>query len=178
MRLSGNTILITGGTSGIGLELATRFATLENTVIVTGRSQAKLDAVSTKLPGVHAIQSDVSDPTAITALYEYVTGRFPDLNMLINNAGIMRKINLHGFGSSLLDLTREVEINLDGPIRMTVQFLPQLKAQKAAAIVNVSSGLASRAVGDFTGLLCHKGGHPLVHAVVTAAIKANKCHRI
>jgi uncharacterized oxidoreductase len=142
MRLSGNTILITGGTSGIGLELATRFAALDNTVIVTGRSRAKLDAVSTKVPGVHAIQSDVSDPTAMTALYDYVTGRFPNLNILINNAGIMRKINLHAFGSDLRNLTREVEINLNGPIRTTVQFLPQLKTQKAAAVVNVSSGLA------------------------------------
>jgi uncharacterized oxidoreductase len=142
MRLSGNTILITGGTSGIGLELATRFAAMDNTVIITGRNQAKLDDVSTKLPGVHAIQSDVSDPTAITALYDYVTGRFPHLNVLINNAGIMRKINLHGFRSDLQELTREIEINLDGPIRTTVQFLPQLKAQKAAAVVNVSSGLA------------------------------------
>ena len=142
MRLSGNTILITGGTSGIGLELATQFAALDNTVIVTGRDQSKLDAIRKKLPSVHAIQSDASDATAISDLYDHVARRFPNLNMLFNNAGIMRKINVHTFSSDLTDLTREIEINLDGPIRMTVQFLPQLKAQKTAAIVNVSSGLA------------------------------------
>ncbi|HUI11842.1 MAG TPA: SDR family NAD(P)-dependent oxidoreductase [Xanthobacteraceae bacterium] len=142
MRLSGNTVLITGGTSGIGLELAGQLAALDNTVIVTGRNQSKLEAARKKLPGAYAIQSDASDPTAIAGLYEHVVGRFPDLNMLINNAGIMRKINLHDFSADLRDLTREIEINLDGPIRMTVQFLPQLKAQKTAAIVNVSSGLA------------------------------------
>jgi uncharacterized oxidoreductase len=142
MQLSGNTILITGGTSGIGLEFATQFAALDNTVIVTGRNEAKLDAARKKLPGVHAIQSDVSDPAAIAGLYEHVARDFPNLNTLINNAGVMRKINVHTFGSDLRDLTREIEINLDGPIRMTVQFLPLLKAQKAAAVVNVSSGLA------------------------------------
>lgn len=142
MRLSGNTILITGGTSGIGLELTTQLAALDNTVIVTGRNPSKLDAVRTKLQGVHAIQSDASDPAAIAGLYNEVVSRFPNLNMLFNNAGIMRKINLHTVGSDLRDLTREIEINLNGPIRMTVKFLPQLKAQRAAAIVNVSSGLA------------------------------------
>ncbi len=112
MRLSGNTILITGGTSGIGLELATQFAALDNTVIVTGRNESKLDAVRKNLPGIHAIRSDASDPTAIAGLYDQVVSRFPNLNVLINNAGIMRKINLQAFRSHLRDLTREVEINL------------------------------------------------------------------
>jgi uncharacterized oxidoreductase len=142
MKLSGNTILITGGTSGIGLELATQLVALDNTVIVTGRSQFKLDTAKRKLPKVVAIQSDVSDPVAISTLYSDVVSAFPSLNVLINNAGIMRKINLHTSGSDLGDLTREIEINLDGPIRTTVKFLPQLKAQKTAAVVNVSSGLA------------------------------------
>lgn len=142
MRLSGNTVLITGGTSGIGLELATQLAALHNIVIVTGRNQAKLDAVRKQLPAVHAIQSDAADPAAISGLYDRIAGRFPNLNMLINNAGIMRKINLHTVKPDLRDLTREIKINLDGPIRMTVQFLPLLKAQETAAVVNVSSGLA------------------------------------
>jgi uncharacterized oxidoreductase len=142
VQLSGNTILMTGGTSGIGLELATRLVALDNTVIVTGRSRSKLDAAREKLSTIHAIQSDVGDPAAIVALCDNVTKRFPALNILINNAGIMRKTNLHASASDLKDLTREIEINLDGPIRMTAQFLPQLKAQNRAAIVNVSSGLA------------------------------------
>src|SRR5262249_31708474 len=118
------------------------FAARDSTVIVTGRKQSKLDAVRKKLPTVHAIQSDASDPAAIVALYDHVVRHFPDLNMLINNAGIMRKIDLHRFGSDLRYLTREIDINLAGPIRMTAQFLPQLKTRKTAAIVNVSSGLA------------------------------------
>jgi uncharacterized oxidoreductase len=142
MRISNNTILITGGTSGIGFELATQLLALGNTVIVTGRSQSNLDAARKKLPGIHTIQSDVSDPTAIASLYRQVVEEFPSLNMLINNAGIMRKINLQMFGSDLQDITREVEINLNGSIRMTMQFLPHLHMQTRAAIVNVSSGLA------------------------------------
>lgn len=142
MKLSGNTVLITGGTSGIGLALAARFPGLGNTTIVTGRDQAKLDETKKKLPEVHAIKSDVSDPNAIALLYEKVIREFPDLNIIINNAGIMRKINLHNWENDLVDLTREIETNLMGTIRMVKQFLPHLKTKNSAAIVNVSSGLA------------------------------------
>ncbi len=142
MKIVGNTILITGGTSGIGLELATRFLTLGNTVIVTGQSRSHLDDTARSLPGVHALQSDVSDPAAIADLYRSTVKEFRGLNMLINNAGIMRKINLQAFGADLQDLTREIEVNLNAAIRIAVQFLPQLKTQPSAAIVNVSSGLA------------------------------------
>jgi uncharacterized oxidoreductase len=142
MRVVGNTILITGGTSGIGLELAMRFLALGNTVIVTGQGRLHLEAAAGKLPGVHALQSGVSDPEAIADLCHRVMKEFPELNMLINNAGIMRKINLHSFGPDLQDLTREIEVDLNGAIRMVVRFLPHLKTQNPAAIVNVSSGLA------------------------------------
>jgi uncharacterized oxidoreductase len=141
MKLSGNTILITGGTSGIGLEL-TRQLHRDNSVIITGRDPEKLTQVRATLAGVTCIQSDVSDPTAIAALFEQVTREFPALNVLINNAGIMRKINLHNSAADLRDLTREIDINLSGPIRMVEQFLPHLKKQAAPAIINVSSGLA------------------------------------
>ncbi len=142
MKISDNTILITGGTSGIGFELAAQLLALGNKVIVTGRSQSNLDSARKRLPGIHTIQSDVSDPAAIARLYQQVVAEFPSLNVLINNAGIMRKINLNTFGSDLQDITREVEINLNGSIRMVMQFLPHLKMQKRAAIVNVSTGLA------------------------------------
>jgi uncharacterized oxidoreductase len=142
MKVTGNTILITGGTSGIGFELAAKLLERNNTVIITGRDQARLEAARKKLPQVHTIQSDVSDPRAILLLFEEVTKRFPALNMLINNAGIMRKINLHDRSNSLEDVSREIETNLVGPMQMIKQFLPHLKAGKSAAIVNVSSGLA------------------------------------
>jgi uncharacterized oxidoreductase len=84
----------------------------------------------------------VSDPKAISVVFEEVTKRFPTLNVLINNAGIMRKLNLHDTSDSLEDVSREIETNLIGPVRMVKQFLPQLKTQPSAAIVNISSGLA------------------------------------
>ena len=142
MRLSGNTILITGATSGIGLELADQLQALGNTVIVTGRDQIKLDSIGKEHPLLRAIQSDVSDPQAIASLYQRVSHQFPGLNVLINNAGIMRKINLQDKDCDLKDIGREIETNLLGPIRMVKQFLPLLKSQPSAAIVNVSSGIA------------------------------------
>lgn len=139
MNLSGNTILITGGTSGIGFELARRLLSLGNTVIVTGRDAGKLAEACHELPGLHGFQSDVSDPNAVALLFDSVTKAFPALNVLINNAGIMRRIDLRQPND---DITREIETDLAGPVRMVSQFLPQLLAQKTAAIVNVSSGLA------------------------------------
>ncbi len=141
MKLRAKTILITGGTSGIGLELATQLLQRGNTVIVTGRDRDKLDGISRSLHGVHVFQSDVSDPKAITALRDTVLERFPALDVLINNAGIMRNLNLNQ-DRDLIDVTREIEINLCGPVRMVQSFLPHLKTRKNALIVNVSSGLA------------------------------------
>ena len=142
MKTTGNTVLITGGTSGIGLEIAAQLEALGNTVIVTGRNAAKLDGLRATHPRLHALQSDAGDPKSIAQLHERITREFPSLNVLINNAGIMRKLNLQDSGADLQDLGQEVETNLLGPVRMVKQFLPLLKAQKEAAIVNVSSGLA------------------------------------
>ncbi|WP_045690462.1 SDR family oxidoreductase [Hymenobacter sp. AT01-02] len=142
MDLRNSTILITGGTSGFGFEFATQLLALGSTVLITGRNQAKLDDTKRRLPSVHTFQSDVSDPAAIRQLYQQVTTQFPALNILINNAGEMRKLDLQDPALELHDITREVEINLSGPIRMVQQFLPHLKTKKTAAILNVTSGLA------------------------------------
>jgi uncharacterized oxidoreductase len=141
MKMTGNTILITGGTSGIGLELATQLMQRKNTVIVTGRNLATLEEIRERLPAIHTYQSDVSDPSAISVLYQNVTKDFPALNVVINNAGIMRMLSLDG-KNGLQDIGQEIEINLWGPVRMVEQFLPHLKTKQEAAIVNVSSGLA------------------------------------
>lgn len=141
MKMTGNTILITGGTSGIGLELATQLSERDNTVIVTGRDPATLSEIRKSLPNVHTYQSDVSDPAAITLLYQKVTQDFPTLNVVINNAGIMRMLSLSG-KNGLQDIGQEIEINMLGPVRMVEQFLPYLKTKQDAVIVNVSSGLA------------------------------------
>jgi uncharacterized oxidoreductase len=141
MKLIDRTVLITGGTSGIGQELAKQLLRRGNTVIVTGRDQKNLDATSRALPGVHAICSDVSDPAAVVRLYETIIKGFPTLDTLVNNAGIMRNLDLN-LPRELQDVTREIEINLCGPIQMIQQFLPHLKSRTNAIIVNVSSGLA------------------------------------
>ncbi len=141
MKLSDNTILITGGTSGIGLELTKRLLERNNTVIVTGRDAKKLDGVKKEFPKLNTLVSDVGRPQEIEKLAERIGKEFPKLNFLINNAGVMNEINLHN-PTSLDALTREVEINLMGPIRMVQAFLPMLKKQSTAAILNVTSGLA------------------------------------
>ena len=142
MKLRDNTILITGGASGIGYELTKQLSALGNTILITGRDQAKMDRAKAAFPRIHTFQSDVSDPNAIAVLYEEVIKQFPGLNILINNAGVMRKINVHDTGGSLEDITREIEVNLSGPVRMVKQFLPHLTTKSEAAIMNVSSGLA------------------------------------
>jgi uncharacterized oxidoreductase len=141
MKLEGNTILITGGTSGIGLALATALQARGNTVIVTGRAQAKLDAVKQQHPKLTALQSDVSDLADIDTLVATMKRDFPALNVVINNAGIMRTLNVHK-ELTAEEFTREVDVNLKGPLWMVSRFLPLLKAQPSAALVNVSSGLA------------------------------------
>lgn len=141
MKLNDRTILITGGSSGIGLELAKRLLDRGNVVIVTGRDRARLDRARGGLPGLHVIQSDAADPDAIRVLHADVIQRFPALDVLINNAGIMRKLGLLA-NHPLEDLTREIDVNLAVPVRMVQQFLPDLLRRPEALIVNVSSGLA------------------------------------
>jgi uncharacterized oxidoreductase len=142
MNMNGKTVLITGGTSGIGFELARQLVARGSTVLVTGRDQARLAAVRKQLPQVHTFASDVTERGAIPALLAEVTARFPSLDVLVNNAGIMRVLSLHDAGAGLDDLTREVATNLIGPMQMVAQFLPHLKNRPEAASVNVTSGLA------------------------------------
>jgi uncharacterized oxidoreductase len=141
MKLEGNTILLTGGSSGIGLSLAKVLVQRGNTVIVTGRDQAKLDRAKQEEPKLVTIKSDVSVLAEIDALHERVTREHPALNVLINNAGIMNTINVHK-APTAEQFTREVDVNLKGPMWMVHRFLPHLKTQASGAIVNVSSGLA------------------------------------
>lgn len=141
MKLQQRTVLITGGTSGIGLALARQLLERGNTVIVTGRDQARLDATGRALPAAHLFNSDAGNPEAIKALGDAVLARFPALDTLVNNAGIMRNLKL-AEPSGAEDVTREITTNLCGPVRMVQQFLPHLLERPDALIVNVSSGLA------------------------------------
>ena len=142
MKMSGNTILITGGTSGIGHALAAHLLKRGNTVIITGRTEERLTAARQSLPGVHTFVCDQSDPAAIVRLCDEVSAAFPSLNVLINNAGIGLKLNLNDTTGGLDGLEREIRTNLIGPMQLVKQLLPHLKRQNSALIVNVTSGLA------------------------------------
>ncbi|MBF4516943.1 SDR family NAD(P)-dependent oxidoreductase [Flavobacterium sp. ANB] len=143
MELKGTTILITGATSGIGLEFVRQLTKKEvRNIIITGRDPDKLEKAKKQFPNIHTFQSDVSQPKEIEKLYKEVIQQFPELNIIINNAGIMRNLDLQDTSMDLENITSEIEINLSGTIRMVHQFLPHLKTKNTAAIVNVSSGLA------------------------------------
>jgi uncharacterized oxidoreductase len=141
MKRTGNTILITGGGSGIGEALAQRFHDLGNTVIVTGRRREALDRAIEGRARMRAMALDVEDPSAVAEGAARLLAEHPDLNVLVNNAGIMRFEALDR-RRDLADAEATVATNLMGPIRMTDALIDHLVAQPDAAIVNVTSGLA------------------------------------
>ncbi|MET9313982.1 SDR family oxidoreductase [Kribbella sp. NPDC003505] len=139
MRTTGNTIFLTGGTSGIGLELARRFRDLGNTVIISGRRKDLLDKITAE-DGIEGIELDVADPASITAAYETVTTEHPNLNVLITMAGIMQVEDLRDHDLATAEQT--ITTNLLGTIRTVTAFTPHLLQQQDAVIMTVSSGLA------------------------------------
>lgn len=147
MNITGNTILITGGGSGIGRALAEAFLERGNEVIVTGRNRDKLAAVESANPGIHTYQLDVDDPNAITAFSRQVVEDFPSLSVLINNAGIMRAEAIQDGSTATAEAT--ITTNLLGLIRMTTALLPHLMSRPDAAVLTVSSGLAFLPRSDF-----------------------------
>src|SRR5437870_7283403 len=141
MKLTGRTILITGGSAGIGLAFALKFLELGNEVIVTGRRQAALGQVKSKYPKLHTIQSDVADPAQIAALAARVKSDFPKLDVLMNNAGILLYKNLKSPAADLTGLMAEMNVNVGGVIGTTSALIDVLTGNKGT-VINVSSGLA------------------------------------
>ncbi|HEY1216404.1 MAG TPA: SDR family NAD(P)-dependent oxidoreductase [Bryobacteraceae bacterium] len=141
MKLTGRTILITGGSAGIGLAFALKFLELGNTVIVTGRRQALLDEVKAMYPKLHTIQCDVADSAQIASLAMRMKAEFPKLDVLMNNAGIMLHKNLKVSATDLDGVMAEVNINLGGVIRATSAFIDIITGNKGT-LINVSSALA------------------------------------
>ncbi|MCX5975092.1 MAG: SDR family oxidoreductase [Coprothermobacterota bacterium] len=141
MKISGNTILITGGATGIGFALAEAFVHAGNEVIVCGRREDKLTEAKHKLPGISIRICDVSKEAERKSLYQWATTSFPSINVLVNNAGIQRRIDFKQGIADLLSGEAEIETNLTALIHFSAYFIPHLAKRKDAAIINVSSGL-------------------------------------
>ncbi|MEQ8470833.1 MAG: SDR family NAD(P)-dependent oxidoreductase [Marinoscillum sp.] len=142
MKQSNQKVLITGGSSGIGLALAKKFLDNNNTVIITGRNLAKLEKVKSDNPAINIFQSDVTDDAEVRMLADEIDQQFGGIDVLVNNAGIMLLLDTGNEANDLTKQFAEIDINFNSPIRVLHYFLPQLKKSKEAAIVNVSSGLA------------------------------------
>ncbi|WP_318385575.1 SDR family oxidoreductase [Enterobacter sp.] len=141
MKLTNNTIFITGGTSGIGRAMAEKFHQLGNQVIISGRRKALLDSVTAANPGMDSVVLDVTDAASITAAAQSVLARYPTLNVVINNAGIMPFDNAGGVQDDEMAVTL-LNTNLLGPVRISSAFLEHLKTQPDAVLINNSSILA------------------------------------
>jgi uncharacterized oxidoreductase len=142
MKITGNTILITGGGSGIGRSLAESFHALGNQVIIAGRRKQALNEVTAANPGIMSVVLNIQDPASIRSVVARLAKEYPALNVVINNAGIMRSENLLAQQDDLADAEATVATNLLGPIRLTAGLLPLLQKRPHSTIVNVSSGLA------------------------------------
>lgn len=157
MHLSGNTVLITGGATGIGFALAAELVRRGNDVIICGRRQDRLDRAKEQIPELHTLQADVSDPTSRHAFVEWLLSEHPRLNMLVNNAGVQHLVSFAAGERDLERADEEIAINLAAPIHLTAELIGHLASLPTASIINVTSGL---------------GFAPLAHMPVYCATKA------
>src|ERR1022692_4033173 len=141
MELQSNTVLITGGASGIGLALADRFLRAGSGVIICGRREDKLREAKEKRPELHIHACNVAEASDRVSLLDWAIGEFPRLNVLINNAGIQQQVTLGG-SEQWASLQEEIAINLEAPIHLSTLAIPHLLKQANPAILNVTSGLA------------------------------------
>ena len=142
MKITQNTILITGGATGIGLELAKEFIAQGNTVIICGRRQERLNEAKRLLPTVVIKQCDIGNMEQRRELYQFCVTQYPAINMLVNNAGVQNEIDFRKGEEAYLQGDNEVTINLEACFHLTALFTPHLLKQPEAAIINVTSGLA------------------------------------
>ena len=141
MKLSNNIIFITGGSSGIGLALAKAFLDLQNTVIVCGRNLEKLEFVKNKYPDIYTICCDITKKDEVQQALEKIKMEFKELNVLVNNAGILFNYDFCEDDNAIKKIEDEINVNLLALIKLTRLFLPILVNQPESAIINVSSGL-------------------------------------
>lgn len=141
MKLNGNTILITGGSSGIGLALAKCFWELENKVIITGRSKEKLQQIKTQFPEIDFFVGDLADKNSLDELVLFIEEKHSDLNILVNNAAVQYNYQFTDEKNLIYKIEYEISTNLTAPIKLAALLVPLLLKHKNSAIVNVSSGL-------------------------------------
>lgn len=156
MKMTGNTILITGGTSGIGRALAEAFHDRGNRVIITGRRQDLLADVANGRSGIVGMYLDLNDPNSLTRVADDVRHRFPDLNVLIANAGISRTEDMAADDWDAAEAEAIVQTNILGVLRAVAAFLPVMKQQPAATIMATSSALAFLPRADFPAYCASK----------------------
>ncbi|RYU96720.1 SDR family oxidoreductase [Emticicia agri] len=149
--LTNNTIIITGGSSGVGLELAKRLIEKNNTVLICGRSKEKLEEAKSLLPKVQTFPCDISSEKECIRLYEWVRNNHPDCNILINNAAIVYKTEFLNDNEAICKAQEEFQTNILAPIRLTKLFLPLLLQNPNGQLINITTGLvyAPRAVYPF-----------------------------
>lgn len=176
MHISGNTVLITGGSAGIGLAIAKALLAADNTVIVCGRDPLRLETARRAVPGLFTIQCDITRDDDLAELLKRIQRDFPRLNILINNAAVMHLCDFVNGAEGSVAIEEEVQINLLAPLKLTSMLLPLLQRQAAAAVVIVSSGLAyvpvSRAtVYCATKAALHSFSHTLRHRLRKTGVR-------
>ena len=141
MKLQHQTVLITGGSSGIGLELAKQLIARQNTVIICGRSEKKLEEAKKLLPDVHTVPCDVASEEDRSRLFQWIEVHYPACNVLVNNAAIVHKTNFRQDPAILKKAELEIQTNLVAPIALSKLFLPLFEKRDDSAIINITTGL-------------------------------------
>jgi uncharacterized oxidoreductase len=147
MNLTGNTVLITGGATGIGFALAQQLSSWGNLVIVCGRNEAALQLARTRVPALISQVCDIANAESRRAMLGWLHSAHPDLNIVINNAGVQHRRDFNDV-TALRDLDQEVAINFTAPVHLIGELLPLLRRQRHSVIVNVTSGLAFAPLAD------------------------------
>ena len=178
MNLTGNTIFITGGGSGIGRGLAEALHKKGNKVIISGRRRGHLEATVHANPGIDSIELDIADPASINAVAKELIARYPNLNVLINNAGVMQIDDVSTNVDDQL-ISSTITTNLMGPIRMTGALIEQLKRQQSATVFVVSSVLgfvpmAMAAVYSSTKAALHSYTQSLRYKLRNTSVKVQE----
>jgi len=176
MNISGNTVLITGGATGIGYAFAEAFLAEKNEVIICGRREERLREAQKKHSELHIKVCDVAKEADRKSLVDWITSKFPKLNILINNAGIQRDVDFTEGINEFLAGENEIEINLEAPIILSGMLIPHLTGKKEAAIINISSGLgfipaARMPVYSATKAALHAFSMALRHQLLKTGIK-------